>query len=168
MEFDAHRATVVVRQNVASLGLATFTQMINTVNSAPLWGLPARHVKLSNVPWEKKYEGSCDAYYTRSLEFDIDFNGFDREVPDVSRKALGRWDHGTASTPKDPPEWDNQSLDKTDILNYTAYKDVKGNPGEAWLDANGEPVTDVADVNKIEIEYYPESNFLQLGIPTSL
>src|SRR5690606_22693106 len=80
VEFDANRPTVWVDQNVSSLGLATFASMIDCVNDRPLWGLPKRRIKLSNVTWERKMYGTCRFYYTRKLEFDIRYDGFDRRL----------------------------------------------------------------------------------------
>jgi len=164
MEFDDHRATVRVSQNVAALGLSTFTEMMNTVNDAKLWGLDSRHIKLSNVTWERKVYGTCNYYYTRAFEFEIDFDDFDRSVPDVSRKVLyGSWNQTV------PPAYVIGGLsDKTNLQHYLAFQDPKGNPGEVFLNDNGGPVTSLADARKIDVEYYGESNFLTLGIPTSL
>ena len=98
VEFDNNKPSVTIEQNVASLGLSTFAQMIDTVNDAPMWGLPARCVKLSNAPWSRKVYGQCHYYYTRTFEFDIDYNTFDRSSLDEGTKALhGHWGVGTGS-----------------------------------------------------------------------
>jgi hypothetical protein len=36
------------------------------------------------------------------------------------------------------------------------------------LNGSGVPITTIADAGSVDIEYYTESNFLSLGIPTSL
>lgn len=96
VEFDNNKPSVVIQQNVANLGLSTFSQMIDTVNDGPMWGLSARMIKLSNAPWERKFYGKCHIYYTRTLEFDIDYKTFDRVALDEGTKVLrGHWISGT-------------------------------------------------------------------------
>jgi len=98
VEFDANRPTVRVEQNVALLGLPTFAPMIDCVNDSTLWGCPRRCVKLSNVSWERKFYGTCYVYYTRVLEFEINFNTWDRDVLDDGTKVLyGHWDAATGN-----------------------------------------------------------------------
>lgn len=98
VEFDNNKPSVTIEQNVASLGLSTFSQMIDTVNDAPMWGLPARCVKLSNAPWSRKVYGQCHYYYTRTFEFDIDYHTFDRVGLDEGTRVLhGHWGAGTGS-----------------------------------------------------------------------
>lgn len=98
VEFDNNKPSVTIEQNVANLGLNTFSQMIDTVNDAPMWGLPARCIKLSNAPWARKYYGKCNIYYTRTFEFDIDYRTFDRiGVDEGSRCLHGHWGAGTGS-----------------------------------------------------------------------
>lgn len=176
VEFDANRPTVKIQQNVASLGLDVFSPMVDTVNDASLWGLGARRIKLSNVSWERNYYGTCFAYYTRTFDFDIDFNTFDREALDEGTKALGRLDPTTGT-------WDSTSdfatgvpIDANNPLHFTRYKDKHGENSRVILDGSGVPIagvgtgtgTGVETPGTIDIEYYGESNFLTLGIPTSL
>lgn len=117
-EWDANRPQIKIEQNVLNLELDLFTQMIDTVNKYPLWGLPPRTIKLSNVPWSAQFYGTCLTYYTRTLEFDIryrrvfgvnsevvltgtgtlnpvslgDYETFDRDLLDEGTKVLrGEW-----------------------------------------------------------------------------
>jgi|TARA_R110000824_G_scaffold395565_1_gene596321 hypothetical protein len=178
VEFDANRPTVKVTQNIASLGLNVFSEMIDKVNDAPLWGLAARKVKLSNVSWERLYYGSCFAYYSRSFDFDINFDTFDRAVLDEGTKALGRLDPTTGA-------WDSTSdfatgvpIDADNPIHFTRYKDKHGENARVILDGLGVPITAIAGTGTgtgaaslagtIDIQYYGEANFLSLGIPTSL
>lgn len=95
VEFDANRLQVRIEQNVADLELDVLAGMVDTVNNAPIWGLPRRCVKLSAAPWEKKFYGTCYVYYTRTLEFDTNFNTFDRDILDEGTKVLeGHWEGG--------------------------------------------------------------------------
>lgn len=171
VEFDAHRASMRVEQNVANLQLPLLTELMNHVNDAPLWGLPARCVKLSNAPWERKVYGVCSFYYTRTLEFDIDFNTWDRDVLDEGTKVLkGHWGKTDAGETEgvwyleniggSPPDPDNPA-------HYIAFADAKGNLGKVILDSDGTPWdhTGTGDPPQVHVEYYPEANLLQLGIP---
>jgi hypothetical protein len=66
--------------------------MIDTVNMFPLWGLPPRCIKLSNAPWEKKFWGLCEQYYTLTLEFELRSDTFDKDLNDIGTKVLnGHW-----------------------------------------------------------------------------
>ncbi len=162
MEFDFNRPTVRIGQNVASLGLETFAEMVDTVNDDVLWGLDARKIKLSNVTWERRVYGLCNFYYTRNFEFDIDFNTFDREVVDEGTKQI------IGDFNEDVEYQKATGMVKTDPQNFQRAKDFKGENIRVLLDGNGEPLGAGADPVKIEVEHYPESNFLLLGIPTSL
>ena len=97
VEFDKNRPSVKIEQNLADPQLALLARMMDTLNDRPLWGLPARTIKLSGAPWERKFWGACNIYYTRTLEFDIrdgsDLNNtFDRTVLDEGSMILnGHW-----------------------------------------------------------------------------
>lgn len=167
VEFDHNRPTVRIEQNVASLGLNVFAGMIDTVNDAPLWGLSARMAKLSNVSWERLYYGTCNVYYKRIFEFDVDFTTFDRVALDEGTMALGRldkttglWDSTTDFAPGVPLDADNP-------IHFSRVKDIQGENKKVILNGAGVPVSDIASIGTIDIQYYGESNFLSLGIPTS-
>lgn len=164
VEFDFNRPVVRIEQNVMSLGLASFAHRIDTVNSAPLWGLAARTIKLSNVSWERKLYGGGIRYYTRVFDFDIDFSTFDRVVPDRGYMALGRIKPGS-----DPPTWEIPAgWVNTNPLHFSRCIDADGQPtGKVYLDGAGSRTTSTVPT-AINIQYYPESNFLLLGIPVSL
>src|SRR5260370_27781801 len=72
-EWDKNRIIIKLENNVgsASQGYILPSQFIDCVNIAPLWGFPARTIKLSSAPWEAKFWVSCALYYTRTLEFEI-------------------------------------------------------------------------------------------------
>lgn len=175
VEFDHNRPTVTIEQNVADLGLETFSQMIDTVNDATLWGLGSRKIKLSNVSWSRQVYGTCDYYYTRSFEFDVDYNGFDREVLDEGTKVLnGHWTTdqtgtgtGLAST------WvlddiDGAAPNPDNPQHFIRYKDRNGENTRVVLDGNGQPLDGADAPVYFTIRYYSESNFLSLGIPLTL
>lgn len=160
IERDANRPSVVIKQNVASLGLPTFTAMIDTLNDAALWGLAARKIKLSNAPWQRRYYGTCTYYYTRTFEFDIRFEGFD--IDDAVDKGFKEFDFLlNTDTPSN----------RANPAKYRTITDGRGNPTPVAvpLDGNGSRLTNMASpVYVPTIEFYEQSNFLTLGIPTSL
>lgn len=177
VEFDFNRAVVQIGQNVTNLGLEEFAEMIDTLNDDTLWGLAARKVKLSNITWSRKVQGLCDFYYTRNFDFDIDFKTFDRTVRDEGTKALnGHWPEGDCVD----GGWVLEDVcgeapDKDNPAHFSRYKDRHGENARVILDGDGEPATSFeADgtgegvAAEIEVEHYEESNFLLLGIPTSL
>lgn len=179
-EFDANRPSVKVEQNVAALQLPLLAALVDCVNDATLWGLPARCVKLSNAEWEVKYYGSCFSYYTRKLEFDIRYDGFDRDLLDEGSKVLhGRW-HPTldqwqlidiAGSPPNP----------ANPMHFDRYKDRNNENTRVLLNGAGIPIsTDPSGTatstqslatrfpGRIRVEKYPSANLLLLGIPVSV
>ena len=165
VEFDNNKPSVVIEQNVVNLGLSTFAQMIDTVNDGPMWGLPARCVKLSNAPWARKYYGQCNIYYTRIFEFDIDYNTFDRTGTDEGTKALrGHWDKNSASPTY--RQWVVDSgVSAANPAHFDRYKDWNGENVRGALNGAGVPIYTEGTAGEIDIEYYGQSNFFVLGIP---
>lgn len=88
VEFDEAYPTVWVEQNVLNLELDLFSQYINCVNDAPMWGVGERCVKLSRCTWQRLLYGVCTYYFTRRFEFDINYNTFDRYVQDEGTRVL--------------------------------------------------------------------------------
>lgn len=191
VEFDFNRPNVKIEQNVGSLELSLFSGMIDHVNDSDLWGLPKRCVKLSAASWERKLFGVCTYYYTRSFDFDIDANTFDRWLLDEGNKCLyGEWAKNTADMSNGCriDSSDSGSLwkllcingsppDKNNPQHFIRYKDRNGEMGRCILNGRGEPAaldpgtgtgtTGTAPPGYIYVEYYPETNFLTLGIPTT-
>lgn len=92
VEFDYNRPTVWIEQNFATNQLGIFAPLVDCVNSSPLWGLPARCVKLDNVTWERLLFGVCSYYFRTRYEFSINYNTFDRILQDEGTKVLnGHW-----------------------------------------------------------------------------
>lgn len=174
VEFDHNRPTVRIEQNVSLLQLNVFSAMVDTVNDDWLWGLSARKIKLSNASWTRKVLGVCDYYFTRVFEFDVDFRTFDRDLVDEGTKAFGR-----IKSDSNPPDWEIPAgWDRCNPLHYTRYKDQTGENARVLLDGNGNPLQTAGSLctgtgegtglTTIHVEYYDESNFLLLGIPTVL
>lgn len=96
VEFDRNRATIHIEQNFAVLDLGLLSAFGNAVNMFPLWGLGRRCIKLSNANWERKFKGACEVYFTRILDFDVNYETFDKDVLDEGTKVLnGHWDNGS-------------------------------------------------------------------------
>lgn len=201
VEFDANRPTVRIEQNVAALGLSTFAAMIDTVNDAPLWGLPARCVKLSNVGWERKLYGVCTYYFARTFDFDVRYDGFDRVLLDKGTRVIrGEWDRryrledGTynptygrylckAYLAGNADRTRPSLAARSNPQNFVQYKDWNGENTSVVLDGYGMPAIRMVpvgtgtgtgtvgeqrgDVAIAFVERYGESNFLELGIPSS-
>ena len=154
--FDYARPTVRIEQNVGSLGLSTMCGMVNTVNGYPIWGCPARCVKLETAGWERKVYYSCCFFYTRFFEFAVDlYNvdadgnqiGFDKLVDDAGSMCLaGKW-----CTDKSSSNYLNfvisASVSDTTTsnvltlpqINFNRYKDMNNEPATVVLDGAGRP-----------------------------
>lgn len=191
VEFDEPRRTVRIEQNVALLNLPQLDLAFNKVNSAVMWGLPPRCIKLSSASWDEKWYGTCNKYFTRQFEFEIDPNTFDRRIPDEGSRVLkGHWDEretGTGSAPN--PTWGTYVLDQISGLDpdpsnpthFIRYKDWNGENTRVMLDGLGKPcvrmvrvgtgtgvVGDPGDPGYRIVEKYEEYDHLLLGIPAIL
>lgn len=156
-EWDANRPTVKIQQNVADLQLDLLAMMVDTVNDAPLWGFPARCIKLRPVPWEEKYYGTCSKYFSRTLEFEVvnqlDYTRgdpvrktWDRDVLDEGTKVIrGHWDTQRSSPTYgqyiiDPDEDGPFGLlDPNNPKNFIRFKDFKGENTKVILNGHGAP-----------------------------
>lgn len=169
VEFDDGYHTVRIEQNVIALQLGLLASMVNTLNSAPLWGVSQTAIKFESYSWERKFHGLCSIYYTRVLEFGVRPAGtWDRDILDEGTKALnGHWGDGGAegsgwvldTIDGNPPNPNNPA-------HFKRFQDRDGNPCRVVLDGFGKPInSDTAAPGEIHVEYYPESNFLLLGVP---
>lgn len=174
VQVDKSRAAVSITQTVLNLGLSTFTPMLNTLNDATLWGMPKRCIKLRNVPWRRLNWGLCTFYYQRTLEFDVDSKTFDEtELADTGNRIVDdKWPGytrigctGTGTSTM------AGTVDTKDVRNFVVYTDKRGNIGsKVPLNGHGELCSNPL-VHKHVIpkaEKYNESNFLTLGVPTTL
>lgn len=172
VEFDHNRPTVQVEQNVSTLDLATCAEMMDHVNEVAMWGLEPRQVKLSQFSWSSNIFGTCNEYFTRFFEFDINFEGFDRKALDEGTKVLrGHWEE----TGWVLDQIDGEDPDPLNPQHFIRFKDRNGENARTLLDGEGKPLggaTGTADDDdpavEIDIEYYKEANFFELGIPSVL
>ena len=170
VERDISNATVIIEQNVGSLGLATFTAMVDSVNDRTLWGLSSRKIKLGNISWSRRLYGLCSFYYTRTFEFEIDFNGWDlTDIADKGKHCL----RGSWSKTK-PYLWmqgtnDGAALNPAEEGDYDVAKSPGEEPEPCLLNGAGGRLTDLENPKFISPpEIYEQTNFLLLGIPTVL
>jgi len=164
VEFEEEEAEVTISQNVASLGLDTVTEMMNKVNSATMWGLAARKIKLSKFRWERKLYGVCNYYYTRTFGFDINFDTFDRsDIPNHSDKMIaGEWTYAP-----DPTFIAAQGASASNPRHFIKSVDYKGNPTKTFLNkTDGTPSASPTYLDTVE--KYEQANLLLLGIPSTL
>lgn len=140
-EWDADGGDlIIIEQNVADLELDILSSMKNTLNDAPLWGLPARCIKFSSYTWEKKFYGSCEHYYTRRLEFEVNRKGFDRDLLDEGTKVLhGYWDEDTGEWVLDYVASTLELPDKDNPAHFDRFKDRNGENARVILDGEGQP-----------------------------
>jgi len=165
--FDFSKAQVNIEVNSASLALPTIAAMIHCVNSAPLWGMAVRCVKFSRFSWEWKYNGMCNRYYVRKFGFDVDPEGFDRDIGDEGTKVLrGQWVkkkgiYAIGTPPRDPfgeyrvatdlgtaawPDGEPTAAAQLKPSNFVRYKDWNGECSHVLLDGHGMPAMKVVCV----------------------
>lgn len=176
VEFDRSKHTVNIEMNVPNLLIEFVSLFVDTVNANTLWGCAPRTIKLSQWDWEKKYYGTCYAYYTWKFMFEIDSRGFDRDILDEGNKVIrGDWDRDPES-PRYTDWLPASSADFDNPLDYIRFKDWNGENCRVILDGTGRPVdtgTGTGTVGattpgSIHVEKYNELDFLLLGIPTIL
>lgn len=171
VKFDRNRPGVKIEQNVISLELDLISSMVDTVNDAPLWGLAARCIKLSNISWERKLYGFCNFYFTRELEFEVDYNSWDRWIQDEGDKALhGHWENLNVGT-GNLGDW---VLDKIggsfpNPLNPQHFDRVKDRNGEnihVILNGSGVPI-DSEEIASSKIKRKPRLTSLGHPFPST-
>jgi len=150
VERDDNRPTVLIGFNILVLPLTTAIAAIDTLNDATLWGIGAGGIKMSNMRWDRKLYGTCTFYYTMNYDFEISWTGWKRRIIDEGTKVL--CPGGTATNPK----------------HFAVNKDLLGGHGKVLLDGAGLALSDSATPYVHEFQIYASTNFLLLGVPTSL
>ena len=173
LEVDRSRFSVQIERNTLDNDLDLYQGFIDTLNDSTLWGVGARQVKFSGLAYERKVYGSCYYYFTHRLEFEIRREGFDEDrILDLGMLEINpdRWprDDSGAYT-GDTPTSDQLANPK----NFTVIRGPDGNPITSPVPLkNGVRVLQPQIAENLAyiptVELYPESNFLELGIPTSL
>lgn len=162
--------TVTITQTVLDLELELISQMMLSLNDSTLWGLPKRTIQLRNVPWKRLVWGLCTYYFQRTLEFAVDYKTWDiTDLTDYGTKVLNKELPGYSARVNE--QGDLGSIDRTNPRNFVRAIDSAGNIIERVpLDGHGEECTDPYSHDHFidKVELYEESNFLILGVPTSL
>lgn len=180
-EFDSGGPTVEVEMNLLELPLHSLAVAYKTVNIAPMWGLPARTIKLQNISWSRKtWNSNVTFYYTVKYEFEVNYRTWDRYALNQGTRCLIGNSPGTAfkgnkfSDPLFPdltlpvsPDG-NRYPGYRNLKNFEIYKDKAGeNTTESvLLDEYGRPI-DIRERPSLyqKLMYYRGSDFLLLGIP---
>ncbi len=115
-EFNYSQPNVHIEFNTSTLQLALYSEYMNCLNDAPLWGLSARMIRLAGLTWARELYGICNYYYKISLDFEINFETWDKLIPDEGTKVLkGRW----KKLPK-PPTGANVAITSGSVPNAIA------------------------------------------------
>lgn len=143
-EWDKNRSSVIIEQNVPELQLGLLTALIDHLNSTPMWDKQARCVKFSNYTWEKKYFGQCCFYFTRKLTFELNDDGFDRDILDEGTKVLhGHWQTlsgtGTGAAAWVLDDIDGAPPDPNNPAHFDVFKDRNGENSRVLLNGAGVP-----------------------------
>jgi len=148
--------TITFAFNSNILPLSTYVELINRVNDAPLWGLPARCVRFSDAKWQRLVYGNCFYYFRTTYTFEFDIRTFDKEVPAEGTTELAP--DGDPSNPED----------------FVPAKSSTGEIISKPLDFLGRPLVKALDGSFIYPQYiqrpqvHDQGNLLLLGIPSSL
>jgi len=138
VEFDKSRPAVKIEQNLINMQYTVCASMMDCVNDRTLWGLPPRTIKLSQFSWDRKYHGFCYKYYTRTLEFEVNYNTWDRSLLDEGTKVLkGEWNFNTGA-------WELKNIngappDPFNPTHFIRYKDQNGENTRVVLNGRGLP-----------------------------
>lgn len=145
VEFDGNRPSIKIVMPVASFEqVLQAWQMQDTVNSGPLWGIDIpRTIKLSKVDFDQEWYGQCFPYYKLSLEFDINFDTFDKTLPDEATKVIkGSWAVIDGNNVYVVATFGGQPVSTYDPANYVRAKDVNGeNLKSIMLNGDGYPAS---------------------------
>ena len=142
--------TISITFNSATLPLSTYVLLINKVNDAPLWGLPARTIRFADARWERLVYGSCFYYFKTTYTFECKLDTFDPKCPASGTVALKE-----GGNPQDPRD-------------FIAVRTADGEMAEALLDELGRAVTNKDDQYIPTKQIAPQGNLLLLGIPAEL
>jgi hypothetical protein len=144
-----------------------------------MWGLAARTVKLAGFTWAQVFYGTCDYYYTRDFDFEINYGTWDRTLIDKGTKVLfGEYTDADNCTNS---SWEVKELpcggtpDPDNPEHFIRFKDRQGENSETILNGAGLPYnpddTGTANVDTagtVQFNYYPGGNLFALNVPTVL
>ena len=160
-EYQYSYPSISITRNQDVLPLATCVNLINKVNDAPLWGLPARKIQFIDVKFERKVYGNCFFYWRTTYVFRMDRNGFDKEIPAEGTKVYRG--SGSSNDPKNyiPAKSDTDENESVP-LDYRGRKLV-------WIQDLPDGTPQYAYPQWIQTpEILEQGNLLALGISSSL
>jgi hypothetical protein len=161
VEYKYSYPTINITFNSAILPLATYVNLINNVNDAPLWDLPERCVRFSDAKWSRKVYGSCFYYYTTTYTFEFDINGFDKEVPSEGTKEYsgsGAFDDPNSFIPAKSSTDENEPIPLDHLGRRLVFEKYDENGLAQFLYGQ----------NIAKPEVHKQGNLLLLGIPSTL
>lgn len=152
LQVDDSRATLFIQKNFNTIDPDQYAEFTNAVNTQTFFNRSARKWKLRKPRWQQRFRGDDTPFYTVTFEFDA--------APT----------HGNNKT------WDLDILDRGTyyVDNNGAkhrFQDAKGRDLRMGnLDGSGDKLADGIDPVHIvpAFRYYPEKDFADLNIPTSL
>lgn len=142
---DYGGAVVTLTRNEVALPLAGITALRFHVNDGPMWGLPARCVKLMGFESERNLYGTCYYYYTNSYTFECNFETWDGLAVDAGTRTLVTG--GTFGNLKDY----RPTSDGSTVL----------------LDGRGRKAEQLANVAAKRAKVAKEADLFVIGVPTS-
>lgn len=150
VEFDAGRPDITIGLNFPFMPMPVFCPFMHVLNDFPIWGFNTACVKLSGATWRKVLYGTCSHFYTVDYEFDVNFNTFDRYLPDRGHRVVKAG--GNFRNPKD----------------FIPYKDKNQENALAFLNGRGEAIDTLQELWVWRLEGYQRGNLLSLGVPSIL
>jgi hypothetical protein len=142
--------TVSITFNSATLPLSTYVLLINNVNDAPLWGLPARSIRFADARWERLVYGTCFYYFKTTYTFECNLDTFDPICPAAGTVAC----NPVGGNPANPNDFIPVQLNGENTI--------------ALLDKDGFAVTRKEDQFLPVKQIAKQGNLLLLGIPSQL
>lgn len=154
VEVDDVFDTINVSYNYATIDLDLRSQMINAVNSVPMWGLGVRRIKLSTWDYQILWAGPAFQYVKYNLKFTVSYEEMPpEEEVNIGKAYAGLYGFYTVLRDEGELYWaggrDKQAneTDKQWLTRLTAAtaKDEKQDT-PIKLDANGDKIPDNENV----------------------
>lgn len=148
--------TITFAFNSNILPLSTYVELINHVNDATLWGLPARCVRFADAKWQRLVYGNCFYYFRTTYTFEFNIETFDIDVPAEGTTEL--MEDGDSGNPE----------------HFVPAKSPTGEVIAKPLDFAGRKLVKAPNGTFVYPQYiqrpqvHPQGNLLLLGIPSTL
>lgn len=95
VEWDKSRFTISYEQKRQNVEGGLCISLLDNLNDRPMWGFPARSVKLSSFGFDRLYYNDTYVYYSRKFEFEIRTRkntGETRDTRVATGALVGDWD----------------------------------------------------------------------------